>query len=102
MDKWFTHDDPIQFLFLNDLLLAPIFIFIIIKLARIYISKKKNPIYKKYFMTALSIRFASAILMALIYQFYYDGGGDTLAQERPPAKYFHKYFQDKIVKGEVE
>ena len=77
MGNWFTHDDPIQFLFLNDLLLAPIFIFIIIKLARIYISKKKNPIYKKYFMTALSIRFASAILMALIYQFYYDGGGDT-------------------------
>ena len=77
MDKWFTHDDPVQFLFLNDLLLAPIFLFIVYSLAKSYIVNKKNPIYKKYFMNALIVRFASAILMALVYQYYYDGGGDT-------------------------
>lgn len=77
MDKWFTHDDPVQFLFLNDLLLGPIFIFIVLKLASVYIKKKKNPVYKKYFLLALSIRFASAVIMALVYQLYYDGGGDT-------------------------
>ena len=77
MDKWFTHDDPVQFLFLNDLLLAPIFLFIVYILAKSYIVNKKNPIYKKYFMNALIVRFASAILMALVYQYYYDGGGDT-------------------------
>lgn len=77
MDKWFTHDDPVQFLFLNDLLLAPIFIFITIVLAKRYIKKKKNPAYKKYFLPALYVKFVCAILMALVYQLYYEGGGDT-------------------------
>ena len=77
MDKWFTHDDPVQFLFLNDVLLAPVFLFLVYLFAKSYILKKKNPIYKKYFMSALIVRFASAILMALVYQFYYNGGGDT-------------------------
>ena len=31
-----------------------------------------------------------------------DGGGDTLAQERPPAEDFHKHFQDEVVEGKVE
>lgn len=77
MDKWFTHDDPVQFLFLNDLLLAPLFIFFVLTFAQKHITKKKNPVYKKYFMSALIVRFASAVLMALVYQYYYDGGGDT-------------------------
>ena len=77
MDKWFTHEDPVQFLFLNDVLLAPVFLFLVYLFAKSYILKKKNPIYKKYFMSALIVRFASAILMALVYQFYYNGGGDT-------------------------
>lgn len=77
MDKWFTHDDPVQFLFLNDLLLAPIFILITIILAKRYIKKKKNPAYKKYFLPALYVKFVCAILMALVYQLYYEGGGDT-------------------------
>ena len=77
MDKWFTHDDPIQFLFLNDLLLAPIFIFFVLLFAKSYVNGKKNPVYKKYFVQALIVRFASAILMSLVYQYYYNGGGDT-------------------------
>ena len=77
MDKWFTHDDPIQFLFLNDLLLAPIFLLVLFVFARSYVRKKKNPVYKKYFVAALAVRMASAILMALVYQYYYNGGGDT-------------------------
>jgi hypothetical protein len=28
-------------------------------------------------MIALAVRMASAILMALVYQYYYNGGGDT-------------------------
>ncbi len=77
MDKWFTHDDPVQFLFLNDLLLAPVFLLILFFYARKYIRDKTNPVYKKYFITALAVRMVSAITMALIYQYYYNGGGDT-------------------------
>jgi len=77
MDKWFTHDDPVQFLFLNDLLLGPIFVYLVLIFCKNYIRKKKNPIYQKYFMNALIVRFVSAIVMALVYQYYYDGGGDT-------------------------
>lgn len=77
MDKWFTHDDPVQFLFLNDLLLGPIFIYLVVTFCKNHIRKKKNPIYQKYFMNALMIRLFSAVLMALVYQYYYDGGGDT-------------------------
>ena len=74
MSEWFTHEDPAQFLFLNDLLLAPIFIFAVYLFSRSYIKTKVNPVYKKYFIIALFVRFASAIAMALIYQYHYHGG----------------------------
>ena len=77
MSELFTHEDPTQFLFLNGLFLGPIFIVIAFVFAKSYIKNKKNPVYQKYFMYALAIRFASAILMALIYQYYYKGG-DTM------------------------
>lgn len=31
-----------------------------------------------------------------------DAGSDALAKEWPPAEYFHKYFQDKIVEDKVD
>ncbi|HQG38849.1 MAG TPA: hypothetical protein PLK15_06925, partial [Chitinophagales bacterium] len=77
MGKWFTHEDAVQFLFLNDLLLGPIFIFLLFRFCTLFISKKKNPIYQKYFLNALAVRIASAVVMALIFQYYYKGG-DTL------------------------
>ncbi|MEO6456623.1 MAG: hypothetical protein ABIN97_21285, partial [Ginsengibacter sp.] len=77
MEKWFTHYAEQQFLFLNDLLLAPVFILIVCYLAKLYVRNKKDPVYKKYFMAALIIRFISAIAMAMVYQYYYDGGGDS-------------------------
>lgn len=77
MVTWFTHYDENQFLFLNDLLLAPLFILLAYFLAKKYVRTKKSPVYKKYFIMALMLRFASAIIMALVYQYYYDGGGDS-------------------------
>lgn len=74
MHSWFTHQDPYRFLFLNDLLLSPIFILIILLISKSYIKNKKNPVYKKYFINALIVRFVSAIAMALIYQYHYHGG----------------------------
>ncbi|MFM2284247.1 MAG: hypothetical protein RL222_1751 [Bacteroidota bacterium] len=77
MDKWFTHYSETQFLFLNDLLLGPIFILIAYGVSKSYIKGKTNSIYHKYFIPALMIRFACAVLLALVYQYYYKGG-DTL------------------------
>jgi len=77
MDKWFSHEDPTQFLFLNDLLLAPLFILVVFLFANSYVKRKQNPLYKKYFIKALAVKMASAVLMALVYQYYYNGGGDT-------------------------
>lgn len=31
-----------------------------------------------------------------------DAGGDALAEEGPPAKYFNKYFKYKIVECKIE
>ncbi|HPA35422.1 MAG TPA: hypothetical protein PLA16_03590, partial [Chitinophagales bacterium] len=38
---------------------------------------KKNPIYEKYFVPAIMVKIFCAILLALIYQYYYKGG-DTM------------------------
>ena len=74
MDKWFTHHDLHQILFLNDLLLAPVFMFIIYFVAKRYVAGKKSALYQKYFVMALMLRLVSAIVMALVYQYYYNGG----------------------------
>ena len=70
MNKWFTftHDDPVQFLFLNDIILGPIFFFVL-KFCSAIIKTKKNPVYKKFFMSALIVRIVSAIIMALFISF---------------------------------
>ena len=74
MDKLFTHHNLHQILFLNDLLLAPVFILIIYLLAKKHVASKKSVLYEKYFIMALMLRLASAIVMALVYQYYYNGG----------------------------
>ncbi len=63
-----------QFLFLRDLILGPMFFFVILFIAQRYVKLKSDDIYAKYFVLGLSIRLCSAILLALIYQFYYKGG----------------------------
>ncbi len=63
-----------QFLYLRDLLLGPLFFLIILLVAQRYVKLKSDDIYTKYFVLGLSIRLCSAVLLALIYQFYYKGG----------------------------
>lgn len=63
-----------QFLFLRDLILGPMFFFVILFIAQRYVKLKSDDIYSKYFVLGLSIRLCSAIFLALIYQFYYKGG----------------------------
>lgn len=75
MGNLFTHYDFYRVLFLNDLLLAPIYIYILIRLAKSY-AEKKGGVYKRLFVKALVVRIIGAVLTALMYQYYY-GGGDT-------------------------
>ena len=50
----------------------------------------------------ISSRFKSKMLLAQVADGDNDQRSDTLAQERPPAKYLYKYFQDKIVEREIK
>ena len=67
-----------QYLTIWDLILTPVYLLILILIAK----RQRNKHYpaghvlRPYFMNGLYVKFAGAILIALIYQYYY-GGGDT-------------------------
>lgn len=68
-----------QTLTIWDVVLTPIFLFFLTIIARNYRDRKypaKHPL-RKYFLPALWARFGGAIFIALVYQFYYGGGGDS-------------------------
>jgi hypothetical protein len=67
-----------QYLNIWDLILTPIFILILSTIAKKMRDKRYPPGHplRRYYMAALNIKFAGAIFIALIYQYYY-GGGDT-------------------------
>ena len=61
---------------IQDVLITPIYLFLFSVIAywlRPYFTDAKT---RKYFMSALYVRFFGAVALGLIYQFYY-GGGDT-------------------------
>lgn len=62
---------------LKDLFLTPVFLAFIYLTA--YIAKRNVPEkqLRKYFIPGLSVRIFGAIILGLIYQFYYGNGGDT-------------------------
>ena len=59
---------------LKDLFLTPIYLAIFYGIAFAVRRKYTNALTKKYFIPALSLKFLGAIMMGLIYQFYYHGG----------------------------
>ena len=70
--------NPLDILFIQDLILGPIYLVIIIVVALLLRKKytKGQPHIKKYFMPALYLRLIGAFTSAMMYHFYY-GGGDT-------------------------
>lgn len=69
-----------QYITITDYLLLPLFLFVIFIIAAYYRNKyypPKHPL-RKYFMPALTVKIAGAILVGLIYHYYYKGG-DTFA-----------------------
>lgn len=61
-----------------DILLPPFYLVLILLIGYKYSTKKSraNKVYK-YFMPGLLAKIAGAVLLGLVYQFYY-GGGDTI------------------------
>ncbi|SHL54458.1 hypothetical protein [Hymenobacter psychrotolerans] len=66
---------------LKDLFLTPFYLGLFYALAFAVRPRVTNIYTRQYFIPALSLKFAGAIALGLIYQFYY-GGGDTF-------NYFH-------------
>lgn len=68
-----------QFLYLNDFIFAPIFIFITYSLVKKNAEKNyKGTIHYTYLMNAYYTRIICSFLFVLVFAFYY-GGGDTFA-----------------------
>ena len=68
-----------HYLSISDLLLPPIFIFIILVFARNIVSKQieEKPEYR-YFIYGLMAKIIGGILVCLVYTVYYDGGDTTV------------------------
>lgn len=85
-EKYFTHlydiSDSQGLLFLNDVLLGIPFLIAVYFLSKRHIRKKyaHSPV-GRYFIPALFVRLGGALLSALVFDFYYDGG-DTAAYFR--------------------
>ena len=83
---------------LKDLIITPIYIIFFTALAiwiRPYVTNSKT---RKYFLPALWVRFAGAIALGLIYQFYY-GGGDTFNYWEHGSRWIWKAFNDDVSIG---
>lgn len=70
----------------KDLLVTPVLILLIYGLAIYFKNHITDPVTKKIFIPALTLKLLSAIILGAIYQFYYEGG-DT----------FFYFNQSKIV-----
>jgi len=69
----------VQNLTIWDALLTPIYLGVLFLLAKRHRDKHygRNHPLRRYYLPGLWAKFGGAIFIALIYQFYYGGGGDT-------------------------
>src|SRR5215216_472684 len=65
-----------QYLTIWDLILTPIYLIVLSFIAKRYRDKKypKGHPLRKYYLPGLYVKFFGVIFIALIYQFYYNGG----------------------------
>ncbi|WP_420577303.1 hypothetical protein [Ekhidna sp.] len=83
---------------LQDLIVTPIYLILLTfaaLLVRPYVTNKET---RKYFLPALWVRFAGAILLGILYQFYY-GGGDTFNYWEHGSRWIYSAFGDDISLG---
>ena len=83
---------------IKDLIITPIYIILLSLIAyfiRPYVTTKET---RKYFLPALWVRFFGAIMLGVIYQFYY-GGGDTFNYFTHGSKWIWEAFLDDPILG---
>ena len=81
---------------LKDLLIAPVIAFFIYGIAiiiRPWVTYEEN---QKYFLPALTLKLIGAILLGVLYQFYY-GGGDTFGYFRGATTIFETFFEEPVI-----
>lgn len=82
-----------QYLTIWDLVLTPLYLVVLIFFARRFRDKHYPPghLLRPYYLPGLLVKFAGAIFIALIYQYYY-GGGDT----------YNFFSQSKIINSALD
>lgn len=65
-----------KFLYLQDLILTPLYLGLLSALVLRFRNQIQLPVLRPYFLPAFGYKMLGAIMLGLIYQFYY-GGGDT-------------------------
>lgn len=83
-----------QYLTIWDLVLTPLYLLILIGIAKRTREKKypkTHPLHQ-YFLPGLYVKLAGAIFIAFIYQFYYGGGGDS----------FYFFYHAKIINSALD
>lgn len=83
---------------LQDLIITPIYFFILLSVAYIIRPLVTNKTTKPYFIPGLLFKFFGAIALGLIYQFYYDGG-DTFNYHAHGSRWIWQAIMDNPVKG---
>jgi len=82
----------------KDLLVTPIILIVIFLLAYLIRSRVTDKITRKYFISALTVKILGAILVGVIYQFYYNGG-DTYNYFTHGSRHIWEAFGDDPFKG---
>jgi hypothetical protein len=83
---------------IKDLFITPAFLLLLSMLAYFLRPFVTTPETRKYFMPALLVRFAGAILLGLLYQFYY-GGGDTFNYFTHGSRWIWEAFREDLLLG---
>lgn len=83
---------------LQDLIITPIYLAIFLILGYLFRDRFTTPATRKYFLPALGIRFFGAIMLGVIYQFYY-GGGDTFTYFTHGSRWIYEAFWNNPVDG---
>lgn len=65
-----------QYLTIWDWILAPVYILVLVYIAKNYRDKhyKRGSVFYKFYLPGLYVKFVGVFFIAIIYQFYYNGG----------------------------
>jgi hypothetical protein len=83
---------------LRDFIVTPLLIMLIYAVAWIIKPYVTDLVTKKYFFPALTARIVGAVIVGLVYQFYYDGG-DTFTYHTHGSRVVWEAFSDSFLSG---